>query len=448
MAVVADPYLLPETPLHSVEEYFDWGGGKGVVRAVDLGPEGTIAEVRAAGIRGRGGGGFPTGDKWAGVRGAAGESITYVVANGAEGEPATFKDRTLLRTNPYQVVEGLIIAAFAVGAQGAYIALKASFTEELEAVERAIAELQRTGICPECAVVVVAGPDEYLYGEEKALLEVVEGKAPLPRMLPPFIEGLFATPDHGNPTVVNNVETLAQAAAALGRGTEWFRSHGTAQTPGHGIATVVGDVARPGVAEINIGTPLRQVIDEVAGGPRPGRDIKAVLSGVANSVITADQLDTPVSFEAMAAAGSGMGAVGFAVYDDTACMVEVARQVSRFLWIESCGQCPPCKLGSAAITEHLDALQGGQATGTTLDDIAGWLERVTDGNRCFLGSQERLVVSSILQRFPEEVAEHLAGACPRPRPLDFPKLVELSDGKVVYDTDHARKRADWTYEDA
>jgi NADH:ubiquinone oxidoreductase subunit F (NADH-binding) len=425
-----EPYLLPPTPLLTFDQYRAWGGGQGVARAVELGPAGTIAEVAASGLRGRGGGGFPTGRKWASIAGDP--SPRSVVANGAEGEPATFKDRTLLRSNPYQVVEGVVIAAFAIGAQQAFIAVKESFEREREALERAVADLQRAGICSTCEIGIVTGPPDYLFGEESALLEVVEGKAALPRNVPPYIQGLFATPSQPTITLVNNVETMAQATTVLTRGAEWFRAQGTAETPGHGIATIVGDVRHPGVAEIPMGTPLRVAIDAVGGGPHPGRSVKAVLSGVANGVVTTDHLDAPLSFEHMAAAGSGLGAAGFTVYDDSACMLQVAWLASSFLAVESCGQCPPCKLGSAAITELLEDLDQGRATGTTLDELAGQLEKVTDANRCYLGTQERVVVSSILQRFPEEVAEHLAGPCPRPRKLELAPLVDLTaDGAVT-----------------
>jgi NADH:ubiquinone oxidoreductase subunit F (NADH-binding) len=423
--VVSEPYLLPAAPVTTIDEYRALGGGRGIERADAIGPTATIDEVTASGLRGRGGGGFLTGRKWASVRGD-GTATTYVVANGAEGEPATFKDRLLLRTNPYQVVEGLMIAAYAVGATAAYIGVKATFQHERAAVERAVLELQQAGICTHCEVGIVEGPEDYLYGEETALLEVVEGRSALPRLFPPYQHGLFVPASSGgNPTVVNNVETLAHVPHVLARGADWFRGRGTEQSPGHGIATIVGDVVHPGVAEFELGSALGSLIDEIGGGPNPGRSVKAVLSGVANAVLTADDLDRPVSFEGMQAAGSGMGAAGFAVYDDTACMVEVARQASNFLATESCGQCPPCKLGSMAITDHLDALQLNRATGTTLDEIAGWLGRVTDGNRCYLAVQERIVVTSIMQRFADEVAEHVAGPCPRPRPITFPKLVDL-----------------------
>jgi NADH-quinone oxidoreductase subunit F len=460
-----DPYLLADDPIGSVEEYLatEWGG-RGLERAVELGPDAVIAQLSESGLRGRGGGGFPTGTKWAGVRGQTGTD-RYVIANGAEGEPGTFKDRALLRSNPYQVVEGLIIAAYCMGATEAFLALKASFVEELERVTRAVQEMQEQGICRDCTITIVRGPDEYLYGEEKALLEVIEGSPPMPRLLPPHQHGLFATapqtgwtatdpePGHvgrheSNPTLVNNVETLASAAAVVARGAGWFRSLGTPGSPGNLLCTVVGDVVSPGVAEVELGTPLRAVIDQVGGGVAEGRTVKAVFSGVANAVVTADHLDTPVAYETMSAIGSGMGAGGFIVYDDSACMVAVAHLFSRFLSVESCGQCSACKLGSAAITEALAHIEAGTATDRTNDTLVGWLPKVTDASRCYLATDEQLVVSSILREFRDEVDEHLAtSVCPRPRPLVLPKLVDLRDGLATYDERQAHKRPDWTYDD-
>jgi NADH:ubiquinone oxidoreductase subunit F (NADH-binding) len=419
----SERYLLPPEPIRTMADYRAWGGGGGVERAVALGPEATRAEIAASGLRGRGGGGFPTGRKWDTI--ATDASPRAVVVNGAEGEPATFKDRALLRTNAHQVVEGAVIAAFAVGAQQAYIAVKATFEPERQALEQAVAQLQEAGVCADCSIGIVAGPGDYLFGEETALLEVVQGGAPLPRTTPPYVEGLFATPTQPTVALVNNVETLAHAAAILARGADWFRGRGTQGTPGHTIATIVGDVLHPAVGELPMGTPLAEAIEAIGGGPNPGRRVKAVLPGVANGVLTADLLSTPLSFEHLAAAGSGLGAAGFTVLDDSACMVQFARQASSFLAIESCGQCPPCKLGSTAITGLLDDLESGRADGTTLDRIAAELERVTDANRCYLGTQEKVVVTSILQRFPEEVADHLAGPCPNQRPVVLPTRLDL-----------------------
>ena len=263
-----------------------------MVRSLELGPGGTIQEVRLSGLRGRGGAGFPTGRKWQSVRESAGpQEPRYVVANAAEGEPGTFKDRAILRANPYQVVEGLAIAAAAVGAVQAFIGIKGSFRTELDRLERALTEMEAEGAAGTVPISIVPGPDEYLFGEETGLLQVIEGDAPLPRLVPPYLHGLFATtPESGwsagprvtgqpalefsgsNPTLVNNVETLATVAHVLARGPEWHRSLGTAESAGVAVCTVVGDVVRPGVVEVEMGTPLSEVIDRgEAGCDRGGR---------------------------------------------------------------------------------------------------------------------------------------------------------------------------------
>jgi NADH:ubiquinone oxidoreductase subunit F (NADH-binding) len=455
-------HLLPERPVGSLDEWLATDvGGLGLQRATELGPDGVRDLVELSGLRGRGGGGFPTGRKWRAVASAA--APRYLVCNGAEGEPGTFKDRALLRANPYQLVEGLLIAALAVEVTDAYVALKESFEREYEALMRAIGEMQAAGICRNCEIRVVQGPEEYLFGEEKGLLEVIEGNPPLPRLLPPYEHGLFATavqtgweghePDPdvpgrrgSNPTVVNNVETLSNLPHVLARGADWFRSLGTAGTPGTFVCTVVGDVVAPDVGEVEAGTTLRQVIDAVGSGLPAGRTVKGVLSGVANPVVLPHDLDTPLSYEAFSALGSGIGSCGFIVFDDTACAVEVARMVSRFLSVESCGQCPSCKLGSGEITTRLERLQAGVAGDIDLETISYWVARVTDGNRCYLAVEEQLVVSSLLSAFPEEFVAHVEQrGCALPRVLELPKLVDLAGGVATVDRRQERKQPDWTY---
>jgi len=458
------PVLLWDPPVTDVTQYLEGGGGQGYRRAVALGPGGTIQEVILSGLRGRGGGGFSTGRKWQSVRESArsvgGGNRAFVVANGAEGEPGTFKDRAIMRANPFAVVEGVAIAAWAVGAERAFIAVKERFEPETARLAQAIEEMEDAGLVGDVPIQVVLGPDHYLYGEETGLLEVIEGNDPWPRNVPPYVQGLFATtPNEGwsagvgvatefesaNPTVVNNVETLATVSQVLARGPEWHRSLGTERSPGFVVATVVGDVVRPGVGEVELGTPLRQVIDEVGGGVRPGRSVRAVLSGVSNPVVTGDQLDVPCSYEGMEAIGTGLGAAGFIVFDDTTSMVEVAQLISRFLYVESCGQCPACKLGCGAVTDRLDVLAAGEATPDDLEVVAFRLETVTDGNRCYLPVEERRVVSSLLQAFPEDVAAALDGVPPPRRDLALPKVVDLVDGKAIYDENQSRKQPDWTY---
>ena len=467
--VAVPTFLLPSEPVTTLVDYLGTdAGGAGIERARMLGAGATIDEVRRSGLRGRGGGGFPTGDKWAGIASNV-SGQRYVVCNGAEGEPGTFKDRALIRANPYQLVEGLVIAAMAVEAEAAFICLKASFERELALVTRAVQDFQVAGLCGDCTVTIVAGPDEYLFGEEKAMLEVIEGNEPLPRWLPPYLHGLFATgPQLGwqagehpvevtsllgsttgsgsNPTLVNNVETLSNVTHILARGADWFRSMGTADSPGTIVTTVVGDVIAPDVGEVEMGTTLRTVIDVVGSGLAPGRTVKAVFSGVANAVITASELDVLVAYEAFRAIGTGMGSAGFIVYDDTTCMVDAAYRLSRFLSVESCGQCPPCKLGSGAITGHLERIETGIGDDHDLAEIVRWLDHVTDGSRCYLATEEQVLVSSILRSYPEEFAQHLElGRCPRPRRLPIPKLLDLANGRATYDESYWLKQPDWTY---
>jgi NADH-quinone oxidoreductase subunit F len=198
------------------------------------------------------------------------------------------------------------------------------------------------------------------------------------------------------------------------------------------------------VAEVDLGTPLSEVIVAIGGGVRTGRHFKAALSGVANPVLTAAQVDTPVAYEAMQAIGSGMGACGFIVYDDTADMVAVARMVSRFLYVESCGQCPACKFGTGEVTAYLENIAGGTGTEHDIELIGARLSTVTDANRCYLGTQEQLVISSLLRAFPEDFVAHLEGASPPPA-IPVPKLVDIVDGVAIYDSRQELKQPDWTY---
>ena len=443
---VTQRYLLPPSPIERIDDFLAAGGGRGVERALQIGETATLELVTAAGLRGRGGAGFSTGRKWASVR-DGGAGTRFVVANGAEGEPATFKDRMLIRGDPYRIVEGAAIAAFAIGAGTVFLATKRSYVREVQALKRAAVELTAAGLLQELSVNIVEGPDDYLYGEEKALLEVIEGRDPLPRLLPPYELGLFATdlaigwesgnrPVSGraeaNPTVVNNVETLASAAHIMANGVEWFRAMGTHDSPGTVIATVVGDVVRPGVHEVEMGTPFSALL-EMCGGPLPGRRFKAACSGVSNAVLPADAFETPLTYEHFAARGSGLGAAGFVVYDDSVNMTLVAYELSRFLAAESCGQCPPCKQGSLAITADLASICDGRATDEILGQLATRLRSVTDANRCYLGSEEQVVVSSILREFPDDVAALLEGRPTSSRVVRVPLIDDIAaDGTVTY----------------
>jgi len=439
-------FLLPSEPIETLAAYLDAGGGRGLEQALRIGELATIDTITSAGLRGRGGAGFPAGRKWKSVR-EGGEGLRFVVANGAEGEPATFKDRMVMRRDPYRIVEGAAIAAFAVGAGTVYLATKRSYRQEVQALTRAALELSGQGMLQELSVNIVEGPDDYLYGEEKALLEVVEGRDPLPRLLPPYELGLFATDAaigweagnrpvsahaESNPTVVNNVETLATAAHILANGVDWFRSMGTAESPGNVIATVVGDVVQPGVHEVEMGTPFSSLLQR-CGGAAGGRKFKAAFSGVSNPVLRADAFDIPLTYEHFAAQGTGLGAAGFVVYDDTVNMALVAYELSRFLAVESCGQCPPCKQGSLAITADLAEVCNGNADDEILGHLARRLRNVTDANRCYLGTEEQVVVSSILREFPEDIADLLEGRPTSARATRVPLIADIAaDGAVEY----------------
>jgi NADH:ubiquinone oxidoreductase subunit F (NADH-binding) len=437
--------LLDVAP-RSFEEYAAAGGGRGLEVALGAEPEAVIDEVAKSGLRGRGGAGFPTGEKWRAIR-TTGTGDRYVVANGAEGEPATFKDRALLRTNPYQVLEGLAIAAHAVGARRAYLGLKEAFSPEAARVRAALAEMGEAGALGPAPIHLVLGPDLYLFGEETGLEEVVEGRPPLPRVARPFMFGLFASPPNENPTLINNVETLANVPHILANGPDWLRANGTDASPGTMVFTICGDVRREGVFELPLGTPLRFLVEELGGGAADGRTVKAIFPGASNTVLTPGELDVPLDFDAMRAIGSGLGSAGFAVFDDSACIVEAARLSSRFLSIESCGQCPACKLGTGATTELLTDLQEGRAAGGTLEAILVRAKGSTDGQKCALPTGESLLIQSLVQVFAEEFRAHVGRACPLPRELTFHKIVDWDQpaARFAYDLDYTSKRPDWTF---
>jgi NADH:ubiquinone oxidoreductase subunit F (NADH-binding) len=440
--------LLSDAPVETLDEYVERGGGLGLAAARDRSPDDVIEEVRRSGLRGRGGGGFPTGIKWRTIREDP-SGTKFVVCNAAEGEPGTFKDRWLLRANPYQVVEGLGITAYAVGAERAFIGIKAGFEREIERLRVAMEEMAARDLIGPVAMELVPGPDEYLFGEEKALLEVIEGNDPLPRTVPPWIEGLFRTPGSPNPTAVNNVETLANVPHILRNGAEWFRSFGTGESPGTMVFTLCGDVRHPGMYELPLGYSLRDLIYGVGGGPREGRELKAVFPGASNTIISAEQLDAPLAFETMRAVGTGLGSGGFVVYDDTACIVRATLVFSRFLYVESCAQCPACKHGTSAITQLLERIDRGDGSDIDVETILARALTVTDAQRCALPTGETLIAQSAVQVFGQEFADHLGRQCPLTRDLLVPRIVDFDDraGDFVYDERYPLKQPDWTYAD-
>jgi NADH-quinone oxidoreductase subunit F len=430
----------------SFDEYVAAGGGRGLEVALSASPEAIIDEIAKSGLRGRGGAGFPTGEKWRTVR-TAGTGTRFAVCNAAEGEPATFKDRTLLRRNPYQVIEGLAIAAYAVGAERAFIGLKEAFSQEIERLTDALNEMEKAGALGSVPVEVVLGPDHYLLGEETGLEEVIEGRDPLPRMLAPFVQGLWATAEDENPTVMNNVETLANVPHIIADGGDSLRANGTDASPGTMLFTICGDLRREGVFELPLGTPMRYLVEDLAGGPTEGRSIKVIVPGASNTIITPEQLDTPMDFESMKQVGTALGAAGFAVYDDSACIVRTALMYSRFLWVESCGQCPPCKYGSGEITAQLERFEEGRGEMGDIDVILARAKTVTDGQKCALPTGTSLLAQSFVQVFLPEFQDHAATRCASSRDLVFPKIKDWAEasGRFSYDEQYSKKQPDWTY---
>jgi NADH-quinone oxidoreductase subunit F len=423
-----EPVLPLTEPVASADEYLARGGGRGLAAAIRRPAAEVAAEVRRSGLRGRGGSGYPTGAKWESVRARPGDT-RYLVCNAAEGEPATFKDRWIIRRNPYQVLEGIAIASHAIGAVKAYIVIRKASTIEIAALRRAMAEMP-----PRTPTELVVGPEDYLFGEEKAAAEVIEGRPALPRILPPYQVGLFARSGRPNPTVVNNAETLANVPLILRRGAEWFRESGTPGSPGGMVFTVCGDVRHPGMYELPLGLPVDALVHLVAGGPREGRTVKAVVPGASAAPLGPGRFGTPLDFDMMRAAGSALGSGGFAVYDDTACMVAVTLAFARFLADESCGQCPACTHGCAAITGLLERIERGAGD---LDDLRSVLARcdtVTGGRRCALPAGAESFVRGAVETFREEFEAHLGCTCPRPRCVPVPLIADFGDGRFHYET--------------
>lgn len=464
--------VLSATPFARLQDYVDRGdGGRALARAHASTPDEVIAMVEASGLRGRGGAGFPTGRKWRTVR--ENSSATYpstVVVNAAEGEPGTFKDRTILRANPYHVLEGALIAAHAVGASRVIVALKRSFSIDIARVQSAVQELQEARWTDPVELVIFEGPDEYLFGEETALLETLDGRLPFPRIAPPYRRGVFevveAASDLGSgsglsahiemagpgddaeapPALIDNVETLANIPSILERGVEWFRTVGTQQSPGTIVCTIVGQVEHPGVGEITMGTTLREAIQQIGGGPLAGRDISAVVPGVSNAIIPASKLDTPLTYEDMARIGSGVGSAGFWVLDASVDAVAAVAGVSRFLAIESCGQCSPCKQDGLVLADALERLATSSCRYGDMALIRQRMNTVADGARCSIGRQQQAVVEGLLAKFAPLVEAHARGSAQAVRPTAIAELIDIGTEGVVLDERHARKQPDWTYE--
>jgi NADH:ubiquinone oxidoreductase subunit F (NADH-binding) len=469
---MTEPRVLPRVPIESLDDALAIGGGEGLERARALGPAAVIDAIADSGLGGRGGAGFPAGRKWAAVAGNHSplEPATVVV-NAAEGEPGSFKDRAIIRANPYAILEGALIAAHAVGADQVVVATKRHFTRETTRLRAAIAEVMHAGWTTGVDVQLFTGPSEYLYGEETALLEVIDGRYPFPRIAPPYRRGVdevvdsasdvssesssaahveLAGPGTGTvapPTLASNVETYVNAALILARGVDWWRGVGTAGSPGTIVCTVSGATQRAGVGEFPMGTPLGEMLEALGGGPRAGHTWVAAASGVSNALVPAARFDTPLSHEAMRAIGTGLGTGGYIVFDDATDFAGVAAGMARFLAVESCGQCAACKGDGLEISAALDRLARSEPHPDDLDNLRERLDRVADGARCNLATQQEVVVGSAVELFAPTILGHANRELPGVEPELIAAIADLADGAVVLDPHQAKKQPDWTFDD-
>ncbi len=390
----------------TLEEYLSGGGYAGLKRALTLSQDAVIAEVKASGLVGRGGAAFPTGLKWEGAAQAAGEP-KYVVCNADESEPGTFKDRVLMTGDPHRVLEGMLIAAYAIGARQGYVFVRGEYPYAYRALEQAVAACRQAGYLGEnilgssfsFEIELRLGAGAYICGEETALFEAIEGKRGFPRIKPPFptTHGLF-----GKPTVVNNVETLCNVPFILEHGAAAYRQLGSQKSPGTKLFCVSGDATRPGVYEVPFGVTMRHLLYDLAGGVRQGRRLQTILfGGAAGAFALPEQLDVPLTFEDLREAGLPLGSGVVMVFDETRDLRQVLARLAHFFAHESCGKCYPCQLGTQRQAEILERVaRGATLPGDTerLADV-GWT--MTDSSLCGLGQTAASAVLSAMRLWPD-----------------------------------------------
>jgi NADH-quinone oxidoreductase subunit F len=377
-----------------------------------LTPAELIGMVTDSGLNGRGGALFPTGRKWETARAAPG--TPYLVVNGDESEPGSFKDRELMEKLPHRVLEGALIAALAVGADEVIVFVRGEYDLAHARLEAAVEEARQAGVIGRLAPVRVRlhrSAGAYICGEETALIEALEDRRPMPRGKPPYpaVSGL-----HHRPTVVNNVETLANLPAILTRGPHWYRTLGTPDAPGTRVFSVSGLVVRPGNYECELGVPLDRLIEDLAGGVRPGHRLKAVIpGGTSTPVLPAAHAGVRMTPRDLAEAGSMLGTASVIVYDETACMVDAARNMGRFYRDESCGKCTPCRDGTELMFEILGRIEEGRGEAEDIDRLLRLCDYTPREAVCALGSGAVAPVLSTLTHFRDEYDAHLAeGRCP------------------------------------
>lgn len=395
----------------SLAEYQAAGGYEGLVRARTMTPEQVIAEVKASGLVGRGGAAFPTGVKWEGALRAEGQP-KYVVCNADESEPGTFKDRVLLEEDPHRTLEGLAIAAHAIGATRGYVYVRGEYPRARHVLEGALEEARQAGFVGRSApspgsgfdIEIRVGAGAYICGEETALFESIEGKRGFPRVKPPFptTHGLF-----GKPTVINNVETLCNVPLILSQGVAAYRSLGTEKSPGPKLFCVSGQVQRPGLYEVPFGVTLRHLLFDLAGGLHSGHRLQAVLfGGAAGAFATQEHLDVALTFEDLRAAGLPLGSGVVMVFDETADVRDVLHRLARFFAHESCGKCYPCQIGTQRQAEILERAAAGRSIPGDIQRLSdvGWT--MTDASLCGLGQTAATAVLSGLTLWPDLLEGH------------------------------------------
>jgi NADH-quinone oxidoreductase subunit F len=402
----------------SIYEYIARGGYAALATSLTMRPENIIGEIERSGLRGRGGAGYPAGRKWEACRSAKGRT-RYVICNADEGDPGAFMDRAILESDPHSVIEGMAIAARAVGARGGYIYVRAEYPLAVRRAEAAVRQAAKTGLLGRNILGsgftfdlrVFQGSGAFVCGEETALIASLEGRQGLPRHRPPFpaIRGL-----NGKPTLISNVKTLAYVPRIIGRGSDWFSGIGTAGSSGPAVFALAGKTVNTGLTEVPLGTSLREVIFDVGGGVPGGRQFKAVqIGGPSGGCLPESALDLPIDFDSLKEAGAMMGSGGMVVMDEDDCMVEVARYFLEFTQRESCGKCTPCRLGTKQMLETLKDMTQGGGSLDDLEKLHGMAEDINSSSLCGLGRTSPNPVLTTLRYFRDEYEAHITeGRCP------------------------------------
>ncbi|MEN4451133.1 NADH-quinone oxidoreductase subunit NuoF [Mycobacterium sp. SMC-21] len=400
----------------TLQSYVRQGGYQALRAVLRMQPAEVIALVKDSGLRGRGGAGFPTGTKWSFISPDDGRPH-YLVVNADESEPGTCKDIPLMLASPHALVEGAIIASYAIGARHAFIYVRGEVVPVLRRLQGAVAEAYANGYLGtniagtgyDLDLVVHAGAGAYICGEETALLDSLEGRRGQPRLRPPFpaVAGLYACP-----TVVNNVESIASVPSVIRGGVDWFRSMGSEKSPGFTLYSLSGHVTRPGQYEAPLGISLRELL-EYAGGVRAGHQLKFWTPGGSSTpMLTSEHLDVPLDYEGMAGAGSMLGTKALQIFDETTCVVRAVRRWTQFYAHESCGKCTPCREGTYWLAQIYARLENGQAHAADLDKLLDISDAILGKSFCALGDGAASPIMSSLKYFRDEYVAHLNGGCP------------------------------------